>query len=221
MNYTEKTVVTITILVSSLSFTNTKLNGQFMPKRIDYDRAYKVVKDTLWLKQKLWGEVKLRGLGNNPIYSINNDEDAKNFDFIIVPIYKVSKKGADYTLDKNIVDVLELDTTVFWSYVTYHNKIVGFIQAHYLYWYNKWSAVLDIYDDNDMQTIFKKISETEPDYIFTIKYLGGLWFMKKDQVKVYSFYNKKVNSGSDYIKEISSVENIHKYAKGEGGGCLP
>jgi hypothetical protein len=220
MNYKEKILVIIVVVVSSLSFTNIELNAQFMQKKMDYNSAYKIVKDTLWLNQRIWKEAQKMGTGNNPIYKICNNEDAKGFDFVLVPFYKISQKGIDYDFNRDITNFIDLDTTVFWAFVKYQNRIVGYINV--LFRNNIWIGSLEVFNDNSpMKFAYERVIEIVPDYMFTIKYLSGLWVKKDNEVKVYSFYNQKINTAIDYLKSTSSIEAIKGYANGKEGGDLP
>ncbi len=209
--------ITLGVCITSI-LTCFSVNAQIMQKQFNYKHAYSVAKDTLWLGQSIWKEAKLMGDGDNPLYNICNTEEAQIFDFVIIPYYKISNRGRNYKLEENITEVIQLDTTAFWAYITLQNRVVGYINVFFKN--NNWHGVpIEAFEDNTpMKIAYEQVIKLQPSYIFTIKYLSGLWCMDGNRVKVYSFYSKNITDVSDYIKNTSSVEAIRNYAKGLEGG---
>lgn len=180
-----------------------------------------IARDTFWIKKSIWKENQksyklLYNNANtskyiNPILKINNNSDAEKFDFIIVPFYKIPKYKIDSIYTDDFINIIEFDSTSFWVLVKYENEIVG--QMNIFYNNNRWIGSLDVYNGNGpMNIAYSKIKKKSSiDYLFTIKYLGGIWFEKNNQIKVYSFYSKKISNYLKYIKNNFSLQNIKKY----------
>ena len=193
------------------------INAQFMKKQFDFKFAYHIVEDSLWVDQNIWQDAKLMGCGNNPIYKIQNEGNARKFDFEIVPYYKIAARGINFQENKDITEVIELDTTVFWAYIKFQNQIVGYINV--LFKNNKWHGAIQVFEEGDpMEIAYNETIKLHPSYIFTVKYLSGLWMVIDNKTKVYSFYGKKIMDVSEYLKNTSSVDAIRNYAKGMQGG---
>ncbi len=216
MNY--NTIKKLLLGIGGLFLISFTANAQFMRKQFDYKFAYNIVKDTLWLGQEIWQDAKLMGCGNNPIFKIQNESDARKFDFEVVPYYKIASRGVNYQLDGDITDMIELDTTVFWAYIKFQNQIVGHINV--LFKNNKWHGVpIQVFEGTPpMEVAYEETIRLQPSYVFTVKYLSGLWMVVDNKTKVYSFYGKKIMDGSEYVKSTSSVDAIRNYAKGIEGG---
>jgi hypothetical protein len=198
--------------------TNIGCSAQYLQMQYDPSTSLSILKDTLWLGQGIWKEAKLMGIINNPLCSINCTEDARSFDFLIVPFYKISEKGIDFKLNNDISEYIILDTATFGAFIQYQDSIVGHINV--LFKHNRWRGVaLDLFENNSpMKLAYKHIIKFKPNFIFAIKYLGGLWFIVDNHVMVYSYFNKQITSSKDYIINNSLIESIREYAKGQEGG---
>lgn len=177
-----------------------------------------IARDTFWIKKSIWKENQksyklLYNNANsskyiNPILKINNNSDAEKFDFIIVPFYKIPKYKIDSIYTVDFMNIIEFDSTLYWVLVKYENEIVG--KMDICYKNNKWIGALEVYNGNGpMNIAYSKIKKmTSIDTLFTIKYLGGIWFIKNNQIKVYSFYSKNNSNYLKYIKKHFSLQSI-------------
>ncbi len=217
MNNFKKILFTIIFLVNLKTII---IQAQNIQNRFNYNIEYKSIIDTLWFKKKIWEITKYNKISTNPISKIGYNQNADQFNFIIVPYFKISKNGKDYHYNQKIDSIIEIDATIFEVYIKFNDSIVGNVVV--IFRNNNWLGLLEVFENNSPKKVaFNIIMKTTPKNIFCIRYLEGLWFSNDSTVKVYSFYSNKITMPEDYIKQVSSDESIRNYARGIMGGLKP
>jgi hypothetical protein len=192
--------------------------AQFKSDTINHIRLLYNIRDSFKLDEVLLKELKL----HRYIYNFNymNNEDEQKIDFILVPFYKISKSGVHYNYNKDITDVIEIDTTSFWVFFRNKNGFKGYFT--FLFRNKKWIYLSEFFmDGSPMKIGIETIMQEKPERLFTIKYLDGIWMLKGNSVSVYSFFNKKLLSEIDYLKKATNLQEIHDFARGKEGGTPP
>lgn len=187
----------------------------------ELDSLFYTVMDSIWLNQKDWNDFQLNKQNNkykNPIYDIKNIEDAKMFDFAIIPYMKLDSTAINYTFKMNILEYLKYDSTYFLCIVKFENQITCFYNVMFVD--NKWIGLPDIsIPTHPIEIAYNLLtSKKQNQYLFSIKYLEGFWFCKEEKFYVYSFYKKKIMNPKKYLKSMFSESDIRNYASGRYQG---
>jgi len=210
----DKTIRKRPILIFLMFIFVCNIHGQCIIPAVTKSSCHvlEIIRDTLWFGQKGWKLAEYLPRENNPIFSIGSIEDAKDFDFALIPFLKVSPKGFYYVFGEDLLNYLEYDSTLISAVVLFHNKQVGYISGfkHKSKWLSYPFEILN--NDSKTAHAIKTLTEEKPDMIFCLKGIVGYFFILKNG-KIFCFYNDKIVPVEEFIKEYVGESTVRSFSK--------
>lgn len=139
--------------------------------------------------------------------------------------YEISARASDYDSTKRIVDYLTLDDIFQFNFVIFlkGKKLHATLDCHNnVYYldckpcsYTDSIKMKDHYNNYKIKKIYDAIVvDRKSTLLFTVKYLReAVWFVEKNEVKIYCIQDKLIYNPDDFIKKRCSVEAIKSLAR--------
>jgi len=196
-----------------LTFSNI-IQGQNI--EVYHKHDLEILKDSLWIKYKLWNYANSYNLINKD--KIFFDSTIKYISFIDIPVFAFKSEAVNYDYGLNLFSFLEKDSTTVNGFIVRNDSIVGHIEGFLKD--NSWHhGIIDVFQKHDPPyKEYEKLSNEFKNTIYTITPIDFLWYNSKNSTFVALPFGRFIPAET-LIKNYVTLETIRKYySKRDYGG---